>query len=108
MKSFQHCVACGQPNERQKKRWYCFSCFQRASGVQLACQVLVRKAIMRGEIAPPKTLKCVDCGEPAFGYDHRDYDKPLAVEPICRSCNFYRGPAKPFSSYLPTGSMQPS
>lgn len=26
-------------------------------------------------------------------YDHRDYTKPLSVEPVCRSCNKLRGPA---------------
>lgn len=38
------------------------------------------------------SIACVDCGEPANEYDHRDYMKPLAVEPVCRACNQARGP----------------
>lgn len=37
------------------------------------------------------SIKCTDCPKPAVHYDHRDYDKPLAVEPVCRSCNRRRG-----------------
>ena len=40
-------------------------------------------------------LSCSDCGEPAYGYDHRDYRKPFDVEPICRQCNSDRGPGLP-------------
>jgi hypothetical protein len=29
-------------------------------------------------------------------YEHRDYTKPLQVEPVCRSCNALRGPGKPY------------
>jgi len=36
---------------------------------------------------------CVDCGNPASVYDHRDYLKPLEVDPVCRVCNSKRGPA---------------
>lgn len=39
-------------------------------------------------------INCIDCAEPAADYDHRDYDKPLEVEPVCRRCNQKRGPAK--------------
>ena len=37
--------------------------------------------------------KCVDCGEEAESYDHRDYFEPLKVEPVCIRCNTLRGPA---------------
>lgn len=56
----------------------------------------VRLAIRAGYLAKPETLACSDCGKPATGYDHRDYNRPLDVEPVCRSCNVKRGPAKPF------------
>lgn len=55
----------------------------------------VRDAILRGDLPPAKTQVCVDCGLPAHDYDHRDYGKPLAVDPVCRSCNCKRGPAAP-------------
>lgn len=40
-------------------------------------------------------MQCVDCSGAAVEYDHRDYRQPLAVEPVCRSCNLKRGPAIP-------------
>jgi hypothetical protein len=50
---------------------------------------------------PPATGQdCVDCGAPAVFYDHRDYDKPFDVVPVCRSCNIRRGTAMPFLRYL--------
>ena len=38
------------------------------------------------------TIKCTDCESPAAEYDHRDYKKPMEVEPVCRACNQARGP----------------
>ena len=57
----------------------------------------VAKAVKDGVLAPVKTLNCVDCGSPAQCYDHRDYGKPLNVEPVCRKCNFRRGSAIPLT-----------
>jgi len=34
---------------------------------------------------------CVDCGKQATCYDHRDYSKPIDVEPVCHPCNVKRG-----------------
>lgn len=40
------------------------------------------------------SIICVDCKRaPAKVYDHRDYSKPLEVEPVCHWCNSRRGPA---------------
>jgi hypothetical protein len=39
-------------------------------------------------------INCVDCADPASKYDHRDYGRPLDVEPVCQKCNHKRGPAK--------------
>jgi hypothetical protein len=37
---------------------------------------------------------CVDCRKrTAAVYEHRDYAKPLTVEPVCQLCNCRRGPA---------------
>lgn len=55
---------------------------------------LVSAAVKAGVFAPARVHKCVDCGEQARDYDHRDYQKPLTVEPVCRSCNLRRGPAR--------------
>ena len=55
----------------------------------------VRRAIRDGILAHPTTSACVDCGQGAEQYDHRDYNQPLAVDPVCRGCNARRGPAIP-------------
>jgi len=53
----------------------------------------VKKAVKDGLLAPVKTLFCIDCGKFAECYDHRDYNKPIDVVPVCRKCNFRRGSA---------------
>jgi hypothetical protein len=50
-------------------------------------------AVRAGRIPSPTKFDCVDCGKPAQVYDHRKYTEPLTVEPVCRSCNAFRGPA---------------
>lgn len=47
----------------------------------------VSAAVRAGVLPNAKTLQCVD-------WDHRDYNKPLEVAPVCRSCNKLRGRAK--------------
>lgn len=56
----------------------------------------VRYAVQCGKLVNLKleNVKCVDCGNRATSYEHRDYTKPLEVEPVCNSCNMKRGPAK--------------
>lgn len=53
----------------------------------------VSNAVKAGKLPHPHTQKCVDCGRWAQVWDHRDYNKPLDVEPVCRPCNYRRGPA---------------
>lgn len=55
----------------------------------------IARAIAVGILKPARGQNCVDCGAPAVEYDHRDYNKPLVVEPVCRSCNVLRGKAVP-------------
>ena len=53
---------------------------------------LVAEAVKDGHL--PRLdggIPCKDCGRPAAAYDHRDYDKPLDVEPVCNPCNLRRG-----------------
>lgn len=69
------------------------------SGRQLAASAIA-KARSEGRLSAPTDHKCVDCSRPAEAYDHRDYNEPLNVEPVCRSCNVIRGHAKPFNPYL--------
>lgn len=64
------------------------------SGGQLASS-RVAGAINKGLLKPATAFQCVDCGTQAREYDHRDYNFPLSVSPVCRSCNLKRGKAIP-------------
>jgi hypothetical protein len=57
----------------------------------------VNRAIKFGKLPNLKTnnILCVDCKKQrATDYEHRDYDEPLKVDPVCRSCNHLRGSEK--------------
>lgn len=56
----------------------------------------VHGAITKGVLPRLKRVEvlCVDCKKArAQCYDHRDYNRPLDVEPVCYRCNLHRGPA---------------
>lgn len=57
--------------------------------------VAVAKAVKAGILPAVTACRCSDCGKPATEYEHRDYNKPLDVVPVCKSCNFRRGMAIP-------------
>jgi hypothetical protein len=59
----------------------------------------VSRAVRIGDLRPARELSCVDCGVQAFCYDHRDYSKPLDVEPVCKRCDCLRGAAAPYDGY---------
>ena len=70
-----------KPGEPRPFYWqnYC----HRAVTAAKACGIL--PDLSKGE------YRCTDCEAPAFEYDHRDYSRPLGVDPVCRSCNNLRG-----------------
>ena len=57
----------------------------------------VHYAIKKGLLKNLKKeiIPCIDCGARALVYDHRDYNKPLSVSPVCISCNITRGTNAP-------------
>jgi len=59
----------------------------------------VSKAVRQGALRPARELTCVDCGVQAFCYDHRDYSKPLDVDPVCKRCDCLRGAAAPYDGF---------
>lgn len=61
----------------------------------MAAHRAINKEVQAGRMPRAKDCICVDCGAQACDYDHRDYSKPLEVEPVCRKCNRRRGPALP-------------
>lgn len=87
--NYSRCKACKQAGRRSK---YATRTDWLGHG---QAQSAVHCAIRDGSLPSPRGLRCADCGCPAIEYEHRDYNRPLEVEPICRSCNLLRGPAKP-------------
>ena len=66
--------------------------------------LVVKQAIRDGDLprlprVGHSTIKCMDCGAPASCWDHRDYLKPMEVDPVCASCNCRRGAAKNHNGY---------
>jgi hypothetical protein len=74
------------PTYEERKR------IREVSGAGEAYRI-VSRAVRHGEIPPARQLACADCGAQALHYDHRDYGRPLDVQPVCRSCNYRRGSA---------------
>lgn len=92
------CIACGKTTRRHSGiHLFCLSCGE-ANGIARARALApvyraVHRAVARGELRPAKDCKCVDCNGQAAVYEHRDYAKPLEVDPVCRGCNRRRGSA---------------
>lgn len=62
----------------------------------------VSHARAMGRLPPPSDYSCADCGAQAVCYDHRDYNKPLDLTPVCASCNLKRGRAVPLTAPVRT------
>lgn len=86
------CVACGGLRTRTSRRM-CDTCRNAHEIAVQAANKEVSRAVRKGSLPKASTQRCVDCGAQALDWEHRDYSKPLAVEPVCRSCNVKRGPA---------------
>jgi hypothetical protein len=90
------CVVCGEREERSpttRNVLFCTECNRRhlTEGAKAIAQV--GRAVRAGALPKLSDLACIDCGSDAAVYDHRDYTKPLDVEPVCVRCNAGRGPA---------------
>lgn len=76
------------------RHWYCEPCRLASYAAQRGAKKWLGLAIRSGRLLQARTYRCVDCREKwATAWEHRDYDKPLDVDPTCDSCNFARGPA---------------
>ena len=95
-KARKTCIDCGAAKSPNRHRLVqrCEQCLPVFQAAMLAANVAISRARATGVLVSPKALTCVDCGSSAHDYDHRDYSKPLDVQPVCRACNFKRGPAK--------------
>ena len=95
---------CGHwQSELDRRRCHKCSYLQRRLLDKLAAPAhqAVRKAILAGLLpALDGSVACVDCGKEAVAYDHREYSRPLDVDPVCQRCNLFRGPAKEHMSLV--------
>lgn len=88
------CIACGAKAQRAKSNFvFCLPCGHQHDRDAIKAACAVRKHIRSGAIKRAAEHICTDCGKQATEYDHRDYLKPVDVQPVCRSCNHLRGPA---------------
>lgn len=89
------CHQCGSPVKGGNHR--CAACRNVCFVVMEDAHKVVATAIREGRLPRLSAVwtACVDCGLRAQQYEHRDYTKPLEVEPVCRKCNHKRGPALP-------------
>ena len=102
------CHECGVSTKRGAHR--CEPCHRVYFPIMEGAIYAVNTAVRYGQL--PKLseveIACVDCGVRATQYEHRDYMKPLDVEPVCRKCNKKRGPAArlPISLFNRGGLMK--
>lgn len=64
--------------------------------VRLLCHKIYKKALKNKRLVHWRGKKCVDCGKPAQGYDHRNYYYPIRVDSVCQPCNAKRGEGFPY------------
>ena len=92
------CALCGQEfhsiGSRRHGSPYCsLTCVSLLTEARTKALAKVAAAVKSGLIVTARWNQCVDCGNQADHYDHRNYMRPLSVQPVCRSCNKKRGPA---------------
>ena len=94
------CHECGKPVRGNNVR--CQPCRLIQSPLMEAAHGVVKEAVRAGELPSLRAnhIPCVDCGNRACDYDHRDHMRTLDVEPVCRPCNNRRGPADPILARL--------
>lgn len=95
MKSKGFCHYCADPLPRfsHGNKAICALCAALRRRTIRRAERAITIAVKNGVLKPAYARLCADCGAQAFGYDHRDYSKPLQVEPVCNGCNRRRGPA---------------
>jgi hypothetical protein len=91
------CARCAKPLPllRHYKQYICAQCAidRNTPKNGFDAHKMVELAVRLGYLKPVSECLCVQCGAQATDYDHRDYNKPLEVEPLCRGCNVTRPPA---------------
>ena len=92
---FQRCRSCQRIHERIQQRARNKVRARKYPNQRRALQAVAhakRKGMLKW-VGKGCGIKCTDCHREARHYDHRDYSKPLDVDPVCVDCNIKRGPA---------------
>lgn len=102
MESGSHkCIKCGEKVGMKWPARQCQKCNEKSHALyrmtygSRKARCAVSNALRSGLLRPASEFKCADCGVAATEYDHRDYNEPLYVVPVCHSCNVMRGKAIP-------------
>lgn len=92
------CLICGAAIPRELGRGqssYCsIVCSDLVTKVRQKAAYAVARLVRTKVIPPASACTCVDCGNNARDYDHRNYAAVIDVAPVCRPCNLARGPAE--------------
>jgi len=94
-----YCCVCNW-SKREEFSLTCASCKETKPArkrLHRRINAFVGVAVKLGLIPSPKAFQCVDCGQQACCWEHRDYNKPFEVEPTCKSCDKKRGEGKTIS-----------
>jgi hypothetical protein len=105
------CGGCGTQyvsHKRSRRNRLCGHCWAEMQRLAATCAQVVGRAIATGLMLKATNFSCADCGQPACVYDHRDYTKPLEVEPVCRKHNATRGHAAPFNRFAQAPTCAPA
>ena len=86
-----NCVMCHQVMFRAIGAKFCHPCMVEHSKLRSKALGKIMNEKLTGRLAHANTMQCVDCQLPADVWEHRDYDKPLDVVPVCYKCNRRRG-----------------
>lgn len=86
------CPLCGGPSLGPGM---CDWCLEARGPEQLLAHRTVARLVRQGLLAslPDGVTRCVDCGDLATVWEHRDYEAPDRVEAACLRCNGRRGRA---------------
>lgn len=110
------CEQCGADiRERYQGARFCFPCTRIRARISSrkyipnndnnVSRAVTKYAVKVGFLPDPRNFICMDCnGRQAECYDHRDYNKPLEVDPVCLQCNSSRGRGIPL--HLNHGNTQ--
>lgn len=90
----KRCSECGAEMCCGINRSRCSDCLNSFDLGAKRAHAVVSAAVKCGLLPRACEQNCVDCGRTAQVYEHRDYNQPLVVEPVCRSCNKKRGSAR--------------